>query len=649
MTDIDDQTSIGDFNMETNNYLTEIANYRANVDFYASQREAQQQVDEGISQMIEMTGLQSMEVLRRIFQTKIMRSLVGYVSSSLKDPNSELSKIKARLLTEGKSLLKANGIDLDAESNSPLARAWKNANLTGADLRRIAKGDLTPLQHSVEQELREQFTKRTGMTPEEVKSQFEATYNQAKEMGVKVSKEVEDMKTKIQQEAQAVREQVGEQVEGVRQQALQARDEATRQVEDVRQQALQARDEATRQVKGVRQQVAEQVEGVRQQALQARDEATRQVEGVRQQVGEQVEGVRQQALQARDEATRQVEGVRQQVGEQVEGVRQQALQARDEAVRQGEAVSEGAQQQINDMVQTAQDNVDAIRRNATEFSKSTIFKSSGEVGEAYQQSLAGVRQGTSEIKASRQALSEQIQAAKSRAEMLTDSPKPDILNDSLYSKVTPAVSDATTIGSRALSVAKSLGGMAVETGALIGVGIAEDQIKDPDIRVPVEQATNIGAFVEQTTGKISQGLKSAYQSVKNTLFGSEEVNPVETGEVKAVQPETIQPETTTTTTTTATDSTSTLPSSDSTTTTGAAEGENVGKDMTDVGEITGEVEADTSAVDAIPGVGEIVEVGIGLAAIGASLYYGLKDLFDPPDDTPPPQPILAMPSYQAGL
>ena len=62
----------------------------------------------------------------------------------------------------------------------------------------------------------------------------------------------------------------------------------------------------------------------------------------------------------------------------------------------------------------------------------------------------------------------------------------------------------------------------------------------------------------------------------------------------------------------------------------------------------GEAAAAASSSLAVPGVGEIIEGAIGIAAVGASLYFGLKDLFSSDDDTPPP-PEMTVPSYQAGI
>ena len=79
---------------------------------------------------------------------------------------------------------------------------------------------------------------------------------------------------------------------------------------------------------------------------------------------------------------------------------------------------------------------------------------------------------------------------------------------------------------------------------------------------------------------------------------------------------------------------------------GAEAAGEVGAEATvDAGLATAELASTT--VDAIPVVGEIVQVGIGLAALGSSLYFGLKDLFD--DSTPPPQPVVAQPSEQFGI
>ena len=58
----------------------------------------------------------------------------------------------------------------------------------------------------------------------------------------------------------------------------------------------------------------------------------------------------------------------------------------------------------------------------------------------------------------------------------------------------------------------------------------------------------------------------------------------------------------------------------------------------------------TAPVDTVPVVGEVVQAAIGLAALGSSLYFGIKDLFGlGSSDTPPPQPDVAQASEQFGV
>ena len=58
----------------------------------------------------------------------------------------------------------------------------------------------------------------------------------------------------------------------------------------------------------------------------------------------------------------------------------------------------------------------------------------------------------------------------------------------------------------------------------------------------------------------------------------------------------------------------------------------------------------TAPVDTVPVVGEVVQAAIGLAALGSSLYFGIKDLFGlGGSSTPPPQPDVAQASEQFGV
>jgi len=75
-----------------------------------------------------------------------------------------------------------------------------------------------------------------------------------------------------------------------------------------------------------------------------------------------------------------------------------------------------------------------------------------------------------------------------------------------------------------------------------------------------------------------------------------------------------------------------------------------GTDLATVGADLLTAEVVTAPVDVVPVVGELVQSAIGLAGLGASLYFGLKDLFGSDSaSNPPPPPEVGAPSFQSGI
>ena len=556
-----DNYNVSQFNQGVNSYLSQMANYNAQVNFYAQQSAEQKQRDENISQLLEMTGLGGMEIIKNFMKTKAWKALSGYVENQLNN-NVDIQQIKSELMNKTKSYLRDNfNIDLDKPSNGLLNKALTDLNLSSNDLKSIAQGNTDVLEQKMTQRLQQELNTRTGMTPEQIQQRLLDIQDQA-----------QTVKTKIQQQAEEMRTQ------------------AQQQVEDLRTQAQQ------------------------------------QVEGMRTQAQQQVEGIRTQAEGMRTQAQQQVEGMRTQAQQQVEGMRTQAQQR----------------------VQSIQDQFETLRDTArTTITPDVMSRPTL----TFEEQRARFQSRLNELEAP-EVKAPEIKMWRSSQSLIQRGTPLEPLNI--------PEQQPTELSTTAGDLLGSLG----EQGALIGAGIGESYIRDRPTRFATEQATNIGGFLEQTTGAISKSIRGAYQSIKSSLLPTreppvpanpdteviDEERPVELQDMASQAPTETAPAeapTTTTTTTTTATTAETEGAVDTTLGTEGAVDTTLGTEGA-VDATLGEVAGATSETLAIPAVGEIVEGGIGLAAIGFSLYYGLKDLFSSDDDTPPP-PEMTVPSYQAGI
>ena len=536
-----DNYNVSQFNQGVNEYLSQMANYNAQVNFYAQQSAEQKQRDENISQLLEMTGLGGMEIIKNFMKTKAWKALSGYVENQLNN-NVDIQQIKSELMNKTKSYLRDNfNIDLDKPSNGLLNKALTDLNLSSDDLKSIAQGNTDVLEQKMTQRLQQELKTRTGMTPEQIQQRLSDIQDQA-----------QTVKTQIQQQAQSIQ------------------DEAQQRVSQVQQQAQQVQDEAQ----------------------QVQDEAQ-----------QRISQVQQQAQQVQDEAQSRVSQVQQEAQSRVSQAQQQ-LQA--------------TQDQFETLRDTARTTItpDVMARPTLTFE---------EQRSRFQSRLNELE--APEVQAPEIKMWRSSQSLIQRGTPLEPLNIPE--------------QQPTELSTTAGDLLGSLG----EQGALIGAGIGESYIRDRPTRFATEQATNIGGFIEQTTGAISKAVRGAYQSIKSSLLPTreppepanpdteviDEERPIELQDMASQAPtETAPAEApTTTTTTTAT-----------TAETGAEAGA--------VDATLGEAAAAASSSLAVPGVGEIIEGAIGIAAVGASLYFGLKDLFSSDDDTPPP-PEMTVPSYQAGI
>ena len=592
-----DNYNVSQFNQGVNSYLSQMANYNAQVNFYAQQSAEQKQRDENISQLLEMTGLGGMEIIKNFMKTKAWKALSGYVENQLNN-NVDIQQIKSELMNKTKSYLRDNfNIDLDKPSNGLLNKALTDLNLSSNDLKSIAQGNTDVLEQKMTQRLQQELNTRTGMTPEQIQQRLLDIQDQAQTVKTKIQQQAEEMRTQAQQQVEDLRTQAQQQVEGMRTQAQQ-------QVEDLRTQA-----------EGMRTQAQQQVEDLRTQA-----------EGMRTQAQQQVEGMRTQAEGMRTQAQQQVEGIRTQAQQQVEGMRTQAQQR----------------------VQSIQDQFETLRDTArTTITPDVMSRPTL----TFEEQRARFQSRLNELEAP-EVKAPEIKMWRSSQSLIQRGTPLEPLNI--------PEQQPTELSTTAGDLLGSLG----EQGALIGAGIGESYIRDRPTRFATEQATNIGGFLEQTTGAISKSIRGAYQSIKSSLLPTreppvpanpdteviDEERPVELQDMASQAPTETAPAeapTTTTTTTTTATTAETEGAVDTTLGTEGAVDTTLGTEGA-VDATLGEVAGATSETLAIPAVGEIVEGGIGLAAIGFSLYYGLKDLFSSDDDTPPP-PEMTVPSYQAGI
>jgi hypothetical protein len=572
-----DNYNVSQFNQGVNEYLSQMANYNAQVNFYAQQSAEQKQRDENISQLLEMTGLGGMEIIKNFMKTKAWKALSGYVENQLNN-NVDIQQIKSELMNKTKSYLRDNfNIDLDKPSNGLLNKALTDLNLSSDDLKSIAQGNTDVLEQKMTQRLQQELKTRTGMTPEQIQQRLSDIQDQA-----------QTVKTQIQQQAQSIQ------------------DEAQQRVSQVQQQAQQVQDEAQ----------------------QVQDEAQ-----------QRISQVQQQAQQVQDEAQSRVSQVQQEAQSRVSQVQQEAQSRVSQVQQEAQSRVSQAQQQL----QATQDQFETLRDTA----RTTITPDV----------MARPTLTFEEQRSRFQSRLNELEAPEVQA--------PEIKmwrsSQSLIQRGTPLEplnipeQQPTELSTTAGDLLGSLG----EQGALIGAGIGESYIRDRPTRFATEQATNIGAFIEQTTGKISKAVRGAYQSIKSSLLPTreppepanpdteviDEERPIELQDMASQAPtETAPAEApTTTTTTTATTAETGAEAGAVDATLGEAGAEAGAVDAT-----LGEAAAAASSSLAVPGVGEIIEGAIGIAAVGASLYFGLKDLFSSDDDTPPP-PEMTVPSYQAGI
>jgi ElaB/YqjD/DUF883 family membrane-anchored ribosome-binding protein len=178
-----------------------------------------------------------------------------------------------------------------------------------------------------------------------------------------------------------------------------------------------------------------------------------------------------------------------------------------------------------------------------------------------------------------------------------------------------AVSGGLTLGSRLMSGATAEQAVtegatsALEGGAMIGAQIGASYIPNPTYRFATETAINLGMVAPQvarTATAIASNATTATTDTASTLTA----DALDAGESMTTS---------------------------------------LATDFTTIGTDLAEAEVVTAPIDAVPVAGEVLQAGIGLAGLGLSVYFGIKDLFGDSSSAPPPPPKVAEPSFQSGI
>jgi hypothetical protein len=690
MGSVDDYNQ-ANYNNEIQDYLSSMANYQAQLQEYTAKTDATKAADEGLSQIIEMTGLQGMEVIKSIFKTKAGRALINYLNQQLNDPTSEIGKVKTWFLNKTKTLIKDKlGIDLDSgegKMGSYFKMALKLA--TKEDLIKIAKGDLLPLENIAKEQFIKEAEKR-GFSIEEAKAQYDKAVTDAKTR-------ISDIKQGVEQQISAAREEVKQKYQGVKD-ALEQQKLAIKNELDAKRQELER----------AKTELEQRANDVREQATTEAQQKLNEAKGKVQQVQQDIEDAQSRLKAKTDEVKQQLKDTRTRYQEEFdakeaqikEGIRS-AKTTTEEGIRSTQAAVEETRTTAERVARTTAERTQAISEAAAERTQATAEGLAGSASGSVSQDVIG---GREELQGKLQQIREQAQRAQQRSQALEaqsaeamsePSPRgfvqaglqpseqritageggrvtltqggprqikrPTTLTKTLTATELASAGEAS--GSSVIEGIKSAGTSLLENAANIGLGIglseATAEIKNPVGRFVADQGTT-AALVTDLPGKI---VRTAYGSLKQTVSGlltgkpQQSLAPVEAEEEAIPESQrtilnqpVAEAETQANTQAGAQASTQAGEAGAQAGEAGAQAGEAEGVvgDLTKVGELAGNLELDTSAVDAIPGIGDVVEAGVGLATIGLSLYYGLKDLFES-DPSPPPPPIAAEASYQSGI
>ena len=386
-------------------------------------------------------------------------------------------------------------------------------------------------------------------------------------------------------------------------------------------------------------------ETAKQQALTAKTQLEQKVAQTRQQVEGQVEQTRQQALAAKSQVEQQVAQTRQQVEGQVEQTRHQI----ESQVRQG--ISQASDQasimrsQLDTTVQTAQAQYEDLQRPPTSRQIAYYDNPVYEGPSALDATASAASRGLSDMFSGFRATGAKMLGGIS----------------SSISNLGKSIIGSFRSG--AAETAGTVGGMAAQ----IGVGIGAGNIQDETTRDAVTVAGSAGAGAAVSTTSALIGGESTMDALRSGLSGGAEAGllvgasigagfiPDRTARVATQQAisggvtsyqlssnSLLQralggAETTGDTTATATD-------------VAAEAGASAATDFTELGSALVTAEELAAPTDAVPVLGEGVQSVIAISALGASLYFGLKDLFDDSSSGPPiPKPDVGAASFQAGV
>ena len=357
------------------------------------------------------------------------------------------------------------------------------------------------------------------------------------------------------------------------------------------------------------------------------------------------ETAKQQALTAKTQLEQKVAQTRQQVEGQVEQTRHQI----ESQVRQG--ISQASDQasimrsQLDTTVQTAQAQYEDLQRPPTSRQIAYYDNPVYEGPSALDATASAASRGLSDMFSGFRATGAKMLGGIS----------------SSISNLGKSIIGSFRSG--AAETAGTVGGMAAQ----IGVGIGAGNIQDETTRDAVTVAGSAGAGAAVSTTSALIGGESTMDALRSGLSGGAEAGllvgasigagfiPDRTARVATQQAisggvtsyqlssnSLLQralggAETTGDTTATATD-------------VAAEAGASAATDFTELGSALVTAEELAAPTDAVPVLGEGVQSVIAISALGASLYFGLKDLFDDSSSGPPiPKPDVGAASFQAGV
>ena len=354
------------------------------------------------------------------------------------------------------------------------------------------------------------------------------------------------------------------------------------------------------------------------QALQAKSQVLSQVDEARSQALSQVDEAKTQALQAKSQVEEQVGAVRSQVQEQVGAAKSQVGQIQEQAQEQYQSMRRPAPPGIQRVVYYDNPTFDAKSADAYSGFRSAgarmtegIAPSISETGKTLIGSLRSTATGTVGMIGSIGAnLGVGIGASQ-----ISDTPTRDITQVAGSAGTTALLSGATKFAQSGATLAESLteaAGSGAEAGILVGAQIGLGFIPDENIRVGSQAGLTTGLTAYQLYAG-TPAIQSALSSTSASAGASGGASAAEAGA------------------------------------SAADVGAGIGAEAAAEAGI-GEAAIITAPLDAVPIIGEGIMAAVGLAALGTSLYFSLKDILGDGDNTPqPPVPDVGDPSVQYGL